>query len=72
MHINGPFSEGEPAIATDPQWASLYAKWVLNRRFPEAEVAIATDPEWAKEYLKAFPEAKLEWIMNGWLDWLDS
>ena len=43
----------------------------LGGRFPEGEAAIATDPQAAYSYLKAFPDAKLEWAMNGWLDWLD-
>jgi hypothetical protein len=30
-----------------------------------------TNPHLAKSYLELFPEAKLEWIMNGWIDWLD-
>jgi hypothetical protein len=37
-------------------------------------------PQWAwlfsnrnvtQTYLELFPEAKLEWAMNGWIDWLD-
>ena len=28
--------------------------------------------ELVRTYIKAFPEvSKLEWVMNGWLDWLD-
>ena len=47
--------------------------WALKhrQRFPEAEATIATDPHRAKIYLREFPEAKLEWAMKGWLDWLD-
>jgi hypothetical protein len=69
--LMGRFPEGEPAIATDPDYAHLYARNVLMGRFPEGEPAIATDPLSAEPYLKKFPEAKLEWAMNGWLDWLD-
>ena len=71
--IWGRFPEGEAAIATDPVWAYLYAKDVIRGRWPEAEEAIATatDPYWAQAYLKRFPEAKREWTMRGWLDWLD-
>ena len=69
--IKDHWPEAESVIATDPFSAHRYAINVLKGRFPEAEAVIATDPEWAKEYLKAFPEAKLEWVMNGWLDWLD-
>lgn len=71
MHINGPFPEGEAAIATDPQWASLYARWVLNRRFPEGEPAIVKDPDYSTMYLNAFPDAKLDWAMNGLIDWTE-
>jgi len=69
--LMGRFPEGEAAIATDPDWAYHYARDVLKGRFPEGEAAIATDPDWAELYLEAFPEAKLEWIMKGWLDWLE-
>jgi hypothetical protein len=92
----GRFPEGEPAIATDPYWAYMYARHIIKGRWPEAEATIATspwgfpyawhviggrwpegeatiakDPIWAEKYLELFPEAKLEWVMNGWLDWLD-
>ena len=63
--------EGEPAIATDPELAYSYAKNVLKGRFREGEEAISTHPRLAKDYLKAFPEAKLEWAMNGLMDWTD-
>ena len=59
----------------DPEKAYFYAEgklaWGDSRRFPEGEATIATDPNRAKIYLREFPEAKLEWAMNGWLDWLD-
>jgi hypothetical protein len=66
----GRWPEGEPAIAMDPMWAYKYADDILGGRFPEAEPAIAKSP-WAGLYLRSFPEAKLEWVMNGLLDWLD-
>jgi len=69
--IRGRFPEGEAAIAKSPEYAYYYAKDVLGGRFPEGEAAIAANPGAAKLYLKQFPEAKLEWAMNGWLDWLD-
>ena len=73
--IKGRFPEAEPAIATTPH-AYEYAKDVIGGRFPEAEEAIAkntsvANPHLAKSYLELFPQAKLEWVMNGWLDWLD-
>ena len=85
--IKGRFPEGEDAIATSPAhawYAVNYALNVIKGRWPEAEKAIARSLKDALEddrdaaievvyaYLKAFPEAKLEWIMNGWLDWLDT
>jgi hypothetical protein len=71
--IGGRFPEGEAAIATDPRWAHEYARDVIGGRWPEGEAAIATgpDPYYTLAYLGLFPEAKLEWAMNGWLDWLD-
>jgi hypothetical protein len=69
--IEGRFPEGEAAIATVPALAYYYARDIIGGRFPEGEAAIATDPLWTKLYLKAFPEAKLTFAMNGWLDWLD-
>jgi hypothetical protein len=71
------FPEAEPYIATRPSrprwayWAYYYARDVIGGRWPEGEPAIATSPDYANQYLEAFPEAKLEWAMNGWLDWLD-
>ena len=56
----------------DPWWAYRYATCVIKHgRWPEGEPAIAKDPECAQYYLKQFPEAKLEWLMNGWMDWTD-
>ena len=63
--------EAEAAIATSSWWGYRYARDVIGGRFPEGEPAIATEPRLAKLYLKQFPEAKLEWAMNGWIDWLD-
>jgi len=73
--IRGRFPEAEAAIATS-RWALNYAWHVIHEleaggRWPEGEEHIAKDPEDAKFYLEHFPEAKLEWAMNGWLDWLD-
>ena len=56
---------------TEPYQAYWYAARVLKGRWPEGEATIAKDPTWAEKYLERFPEAKLEWAMNGWLDWLD-
>jgi hypothetical protein len=69
--IRGRFPEGEAAIATVPAPAYYYARDIIGGRFPEGEAAIAKDPPYAELYLKAFPVSKLEWAMNGGLDWLD-
>ena len=29
------------------------------------------DREWALDYVKAFPEAKMDWAINGLIDWTD-
>jgi hypothetical protein len=73
--IKGPWPKGEKAIARYPYPAYNYAKYILKGRFPAGEKAIAlsySGAPWREEYLEKFPEAKLEWIMNGWLDWLDT
>ena len=69
--IRGRFPEAEPYIAKYPFWSYTYAKDVIRGRWPEAEAIIATDPQRAKEYVKAFPKAKLEWVLNGLMDWTD-
>ena len=65
------FPEAEAAIATDPELALLYVRDVIRGRWPEGEPAIATSPYYSKEYLELFPQARLEFAMNGWIDWLD-
>jgi hypothetical protein len=69
--IRGRWPEAEPVIATDPMSAYYYSKSVLKGRWPEGEPAIAKDPDYSILYLELFPQAKLEWAMNGWIDWLD-
>ena len=69
--IKGRFPEGEATIAKDPRSAYMYARHIIKGRWPEAEASIATHPYYAKQYLIEFPQAKLEWAMNGWIDWLD-
>ena len=77
--LKGRFPEGEAAIVTYPWQALIYAKDVIGGRWPEAEEVIAKElgkarimgGDLAKEYLEAFPEAKREWVMRGWLDWFD-
>jgi hypothetical protein len=69
--IGGRFPEGEATLAKDLYLAYDYASDIIRGRWPEAEATIATDPGAAKLYLKQFPEAKLTFAMNGWIDWLD-
>jgi hypothetical protein len=45
-----PFKLGEPAIASDPGMAAMYAMSILRGRFLEAEETIKTDPEWSESY----------------------
>jgi hypothetical protein len=68
--IKGRWPESEATIATST-WAFPYAWHVIGGRWPEGEAAIAKDPIWAEKYLELCPDAKLEWAMNGWIDWLD-
>ena len=69
--IRGRWPEVEKAIATDTRWAYHYAKDVIRGRWPEGEKAIAHS-EYKDHYLETFPEAKDDWAMNGWIDWLDT
>lgn len=58
------------ALAENPAQAYTYATKALKARWPEAEEKIAKSS--LKDlYLQRFPEARTEWTMNGWLDWLD-
>ena len=60
--IEGPFPKGEAAMATDPYYAYVYAKYAKGP-FPEGEAAIATHPYFAYVYARdvikgRFPEAE--------------
>lgn len=68
----GKIPSEEAIIAKDPEVAYLYAKNVLKDRFLEGEAAIASSEYYKKVYLEAFPDAKDDWAMNGWIDWLDT
>ena len=68
--IKGRWPEGEPTIAKDPHQAYNYALDVIKGRWPEAEEAMAKS-EYKNRYLHLFPDAKDDWAMNGWIDWLD-
>ena len=74
--IGGRWPEAEATIAKIPVWAGMYAIDVIGGRWPEVEAAIATEPsnpfiDLSKSYIDAFPEAKLDWAMNGLIDWTD-
>jgi hypothetical protein len=66
-------------VVANPKWLlskNLFGKAVYSmiqsgERFPELEDQIAKSGQ-RKSYLERFPEAKDEWIMNGWADWLDT
>jgi hypothetical protein len=44
--------EAESVVATDPEYAYLYARNVIQGRWPEAEPVIAKDPQWAYTYAR--------------------
>jgi hypothetical protein len=69
--IKGRWPEGEATIIKNPHWAYNYTRDVIKGRWPEAEEAIAKS-EYKDWYHEKFPEAKDDWILNGWLDWLDT
>jgi hypothetical protein len=48
--LDGPFPEGEPAIATDPGFSYHYAHLVLHGRFPMGEPAIASHYSYSYSY----------------------
>jgi hypothetical protein len=70
--LESRWPEAEPALAKDPFYAYDYARDVIDGRFPEAEEAIARSKDLKDDYLYHFPEAKEDWLLNGWLDWLDT
>ena len=68
--IKGRWPEAETTLAKDPLRAYYYALYVIKGRWPEAEEATAKS-EYKDRYLQHFPDAKDDWAMNGWIDWLD-
>ena len=68
--IVGCWPEAEETIAKDADSAYFYAMHVIRGRFPEAEEAIDKS-EYRDKYLESFPDAKDDWVLNGWLDWMD-
>jgi hypothetical protein len=69
--IHGPWPEAEEAIAKDSVYAILYAEKILKGRFFAGEKTIANSSQ-RDRYLRSFPEARDDWAMNGWIDWLDT
>ena len=69
--IGGRWPEAEPTIATDPFFAYYYADAFIKDRWPEAEEVIAKSG-FKDEYLQAHPGALDDWLLNGWIDWLDT
>jgi hypothetical protein len=69
--LKGRWPEVEDTLVRSATLAYFYAKDAIKGRWPEAEETLAKDPVWSQNYLKLYPQAKLEWIMNCWLDWLD-
>jgi len=50
--INKPFPKGEEIIATVPEMAYQYAKYVLDGEFPKGEDAIATSARHSLDYAR--------------------
>jgi hypothetical protein len=46
-----------------------YAKGVIKGRWPEAEETIANSM-YRDEYLDLFPDARDDWALAGWIDWM--
>jgi hypothetical protein len=64
--IKGRWPEAEEAIARAMKDSSDESE--RGEEFTDRDAAV----EWARKYTNAFPEvSKLEWVMNGLLDWLD-
>lgn len=61
----------EAILATSSGYSFDYATRILHERFTEGEQAICKDKYTRDTYLRYFPKAKLEFVLKGWLDWLD-
>jgi hypothetical protein len=71
--IGGRWPEAErESLVNHPGWSAHYAKDVIKGRWPEAEETIAKSEYNKDYYLKEWPEAKDDWVLNGWIDWLDT
>jgi hypothetical protein len=73
--VRGRWKGGEPVLARHPRFASAYAINAVKGRFIEGEKALANEPNDSvskRRYLAFFPEAKEDWLLNGWVDWLDT
>ena len=65
--IKGRWPEAEEAIARALK-DSPDESDVFTEEFTDRDAAV----ELIRKYINAFPEvSKLEWLMNGWIDWLD-
>jgi hypothetical protein len=69
--IKGRWPEGEAVIAQDSWSSCRYAYSILRERFPAGEEAIAKSTR-REDYLRRFPSAKDDWVVAGWIDWLDT
>ena len=64
--IKGRWPEAEEAITRALKDSSDESEG--GEEFTDRDAVV----ELIRKYIKAFPEvSKLEWVMNGWLDWLD-
>ena len=69
--VKSPWPEAEENIAKDAAYSYLYAANVLKRRFYSGEATVANSAH-SSRYLNTFPEAKEDWALAGWIDWLDT
>jgi hypothetical protein len=70
--IMGRWPEAEAVIATDPRGEWLNKEWMRTPPDDDGYRRSHGDVIYGpKSYLDRFPEARLTFAMNGWLDWLD-
>ena len=61
----------EAILATSCYHSFEYATRILHERFHEGEQAIVKDKPTCDKYLLYFPDAKMDLILKGLLDWLE-
>lgn len=59
-------------LKSDPSFPIDEVVARIDHRIPDLESLIASNQSAREAYLAAFPEAKDDWVLNGWLGWLDT